>query len=241
MNTVKATRNPSQYQCDNISKDDQIVIIQRNPFYKWYRKYFMKDKIILNIKMNYSDREYKQAYQEDCYIITGAEIASIQNKYLDSICLKFYKTLPKLKIPVKLEYLEIGLKNTVLQFSDGNSYILDTFELKSYFDNLELRYNQYNTKKELENKLKFTNITGSYLIDKVKTKNIKEWLSTYCEVCGNPVIFRFYDNKVVIDNKCDCGNIDINETELSYNDMALWYHCLTNKVLKKKFEDFWRK
>ena len=58
-------------------------------------------------------------------------------------------------------------------------------------------------------------------------------------VCGEPVIFRFNDDKVVIENRCNCGVLKLNMSELTYDELAVWFTNQINPDIKRIYTDFW--
>ena len=116
-----ARQFPSQYDCDNMDKDDMIMIKSKNVLYKWYRKNFMKDKIILKLNPNQNNLEVNEAYQEDCTLFTGAEINCIKEYKQEIPCLlseTFFGQEFLTSDPIK--YMQIGLNNIVIKFSFTN-------------------------------------------------------------------------------------------------------------------------
>ena len=54
--------NPSQYDCDNSQKGDLILVKPRPLWYKWYRKNFQKDKIILKVRKDWNSEDHIDVY-----------------------------------------------------------------------------------------------------------------------------------------------------------------------------------
>lgn len=235
-----AQQFPSQYDCNNMDKDDMIMIKPKNSLYKWYRRNFLKNKIILKLNPNQNNLKVNEAYQEDCTLFTGAEINCIREYKQEIPCMlseTFFGQEFLTYDPIK--YMQVGLNNTVIKFSD-RTYIVPTETLRTNIANVYNAHNQYMYRKDLEKNLKYTKFTGAYIKDKVEKENIKEWTSSYCEVCGNPIIFKFNEDNVQLENNCTCGNIITENNKLTYNDFAFWYHSQMHKNIKKKFEDFWK-
>ena len=58
-----AQQFPSQYDCNNMNKDDMIMIKPKNSLYKWYRRNFLQNKIILKLNPNQNNLKVNEAYQ----------------------------------------------------------------------------------------------------------------------------------------------------------------------------------
>ena len=91
----------------------------------------------------------------------------------------------------------------------------------------------------IKESLKYSNIKGNTFKNIVKQDKIEEWIPSYCNICGKPVIFKFNDEKVVIDNQCNCGITKLKMNELSYDEFALWYLTQINDDIKKIYKKFW--
>lgn len=87
--------------------------------------------------------------------------------------------------------------------------------------------------------LKYQQYKGSTFKQKVLDKNITEWNTSYCSMCGKPLVFKFNEDDISVINKCSCGNIKCNYSKLTYDELAIWYTSQVNPVIKSLYKKFW--
>ena len=234
--------NPSQYDCDRMEPGDVVVIKSRSPLYKFIRKYFLKNKSEIRVRDGWTEPiKYKIEYQEDCTLMYAWDMACIK-QYSNCVpCVISKDPRAFSRRSVLLKNLTIGLSNIQIVFKDNQTLTLPTI----WFDQ-GIKYNE-NTLKNIKDDrmvqetLRFSNIKGQTFKNIVSRDEIKEWIPSYCNVCGKPVIFKFNEDpeKVVIDNQCDCGVTKLKMKKLSYDELALWYLTQINEDVKKIYKKFW--
>ena len=133
-----AINSPSQYECDNMKQGDLISVRQRNSLYKWYRKNFLKDKIILNIRKDWSSDERIKVYQEDCTLLFSWELlgkCEFKNEvpYFIGYNGKFIRRVKRLKI------LQFGSENINIVLNSGLSILINLQDIKEIFSKRDVR------------------------------------------------------------------------------------------------------
>lgn len=234
--------NPSQYDCDRMEIGDVVVIKSRSPLYKFIRKHFHKDKLKIKVRDGWTEPiKYRIEYQEDCTLMYAWDIACLK-KYENCVPCAISKDPKDIGRKVKLlKSLNIGLYNVQIVFQDNTTLTLPT----TWFDQ-GIKYNETTLRdikddRMLQETLRFSNIKGQTFKNIVLNDEIKEWIPSYCNICGKPVIFKFNEkpDKVVIDNQCSCGVTKLKMKELSYDEFSLWYLTQLNEDIKNIYKKFW--
>ena len=74
-----AIQQPSQFDCNNMSEGDLIVVRKRPYWYRWYREHFLHNKIKIKVRQDWSpNTKYNLYYQEDCTLLTIYDIKCLQ-------------------------------------------------------------------------------------------------------------------------------------------------------------------
>lgn len=232
--------NPSQYDCDNMEIGDVVFIKPRSFLYRFIRNHFYKDKLKIKVRDGWNEpTKYKIYYQEDCTLMYAWDIACM--KQYENCVPVIYSNSPKEQgyKSVILKSLNIGLYNIQMVFQNNKTMTIPTtwFDQGIKFDENTLR--SIKDDRMVKESLKYSNIKGNTFKNIVKQDKIGEWIPSYCNICGKPVIFKFNDDKVVIDNQCDCGITKLKMNELSYDEFALWYLTQINDDIKKIYKKFW--
>lgn len=235
-------KQPSQYQCDNMQPGDMIIVYNRSKLYKFIRKHFKKDMIQIKVKKSWDNSsEYNTYYQEDCVLLYEYELKCVQiydNKvpYMLSLAENDAGIYTKY-----LDKLKIGLQNIQLTLSSGITLTIPTQFFKQGIEQNERTFAALNDRDKILHNMKFIRYKGEYFRNYVKTNNITEFNSSYCPVCGKPVIFKFSKDKdvIIVDNRCDCGNTSVSTNEMSYEDLSLWYASVLNEYAIKRNKMFW--
>lgn len=234
--------NPSQYECDKMEQGDVIFVKDRGIFFKWYRKHFRKDAIKIKVRKDWIEpAKYVTYYQEDCTLMFSYEIQCIQSFENEVPCMVSLSPGSKGFKTERLKNLQIGLYNIQITFNNDITLTIPT----NFFD-IGIRNNQ-NRLKNIEDKriiqqaLKFQKYKAHHFKKAVEEKDIKEWVPSYCSICGSPVIFKFEEDKVVIDNKCTCKTLNLLMSEMTYDELAMWFANQINPVVIKEYEKFWFK
>ena len=234
--------NPSQYDCNRMEKGDIVVVKSRSPLYKFIRKHFWKDKLKIKVRDGWTEPvKYKIEYQEDCTLMYAWDVA----------CIKQYKNCVPCNIghrPKEIGYKSQILKNLIIGLYNIQIVLKDntTLTLPANWFDQGIKANENTLKnikdeRMLQETLRYSNIKGSTFKNIVKRDNIEEWIPSYCNICGKPIIFKFNKDldKVVIDNQCSCGITKLKTSELSYDELALWYLTQLNEDIIKIYKKFW--
>lgn len=231
--------SPSQYECDNSQKGDLVVIRNRPKLYKWFRKHFQKDKIILKIKKNWTSDEVVEAYQEDCTLIFSWEIQG-KSEFEDEI--PYYIGYNNRFVPYgkRLKKLQFGSENISIMLKSGFSILIPTSYIRTGLDKLEAARRGVDEDRQIEQALKFARYKGDFFERRSKELNIKEWTISYCIVCGNPVKIMFDEEKPRIDNTCTCGNMVVESEPITWNTVAFWFNSRTQQPVIDKYKEFWK-
>lgn len=234
--------NPSQYECDKMEKGDIVVIKSRSPLYKFIRNHFQKNKLKIKVRDGWTEpAKYRIEYQEDCTLMYSWDLACLK-QYKNCVPYVISKDPKDINRRAKLlKSLNIGLHNIQIVFKNNVTITIPTL----WFDQ-GIRFNE-NTLKNIKNErllqenLRFSNIKGKTFKNIVLKENIEEWIPSYCNICGKPVVFKFNKDpdKVVIDNQCSCGITKLRMNELSYDEFAIWYITQLNEDIKKIYKKFW--
>ena len=234
-------QNPSQFDCDNMTRGDIIFVRKRSFFYKLKRKLMNDNKIILKVRKNWSDNpEYTYYYQEDCTLIFEYEMKCTQKLEHKVPCIICYGERVK---PIKttvLKKVEVSLYNIQLQFKNGITLMIPLDEINNSIKKNENILKNTEDTRRVEQSVKFLRYKGKYFKDYVKVNNIETWNPQYCSICGKPVKFTFKEDVIIIENYCECGNMSMNLKTMSYDQLAIWYAAQLNNT-KKYYTEFWFK
>lgn len=231
---------PSQYQCDNMKQGDIIFVKHRNFLYKWFRKHFKKDKIIIRVRRDWQvPVKYVNYYQEDCTLLYEYELRAMKD-YIDEVpCRITLSEKGNANIVVRLKKVHIDSYNIMLTFNSG---ITLAFPLSFVEDAIRHNNNMIklvDDQRLIEERVKFLRHDGDSFKQKVNDRQIVEWQPSYCSVCGNPITFKFHDNEIEMENKCSCGCLVLNLPNMSYDQFAIWYASQVNDNVRKVYDKFW--
>ena len=234
--------SPSQYECDNMEQGDVVFVRSRSSLYKWYRKYFKTDAIKIKVRKDWTEpASYVTYYQEDCTLMFSYEIQCIQSFENEVPCMISLSPGDKGLKTFRLKNLQIGLYNTQITFNNDITFTIPT----NYFDigirNNQLKLKSIEDRRIIQQALKFRKYKAYHFQKAIDEKQIKEWIPSYCSVCGKPVIFNFDEEKVVIDNKCECNTLNLLMNEMSYDELAIWFANQINPAVIDRYEKFWFK
>lgn len=231
---------PSQYQCDKMERGDIVVVHNRSILYKFIRKYFKKDLPKIKVRKSWDNElDYNIYYQEDCVLLYEYEVKCIQIydkevPYMLSLAENdaglYTKYLNKLKI---------GLQNVQITLASDVTITIPTSYFKQGIEANERIFNSLEDRDKILKNIKFKRYNGDYFYRYVKQNNITEFEASYCPVCGNPVIFRFLEDVIIVDNDCNCGNTVTNMSQMSYEDLSMWYASVLNDSAIKRNTLFW--
>ena len=100
----------------------------------------------------------------------------------------------------------------------------------------------YDDSRKIKDAIRFQKYKGDYFKDYVSKNNISDWTPIYCSVCGKPVIFKFSEDSISIENECECESLKFPLKIITYDEFALWY---ANQVavpsIIKRYDSFWFK
>ena len=236
-----AIPQPSQYQVNNMQQGDIIYVKKQKLLYRIYRKLFL-NRPKIKVKKDWENcNEFITYYQEDCTLLYYYEVACVQHYDYEVPILVGIDEGKKTIVAQTLKSLQVGLYNAILNFSNGISITIpvDYFNDANRKNTMLLK--QINDKRMVDDLLKFRRYKGNYFRDYVKNNNIKKWKASYCSVCGKPVEFNFKKDIVQIDNKCVCGELQLDRTSFTYDELSIWYYNQTNPNVKKVYDEFWFK
>lgn len=230
---------PSQYDCDNAEKGDMVAIKPRPFLYKWYRKNFQKDKVILKIRKNWDSDERVEAYQEDCTLLFSWEIlgrCEFNNEVPYSIGInnKYFK---KRRI---LKSLQFGCENICMILDDGLSILIPTENFRRGIQKIDSIIKSVDINRQVQESLKFARYKGDFFKKRQQELNISEWNISYCSVCGKPVKIKFDNEEPRVDNTCECGNMLIESEPITWDMVAYWYNSQVIKPAMNKNKEFWK-
>lgn len=232
---------PSQYQIDNMEQGDIVFVRKPRLSYRLYRKFFLnKPKIKVRQYWNVPE-EYNIYYQEDCTLLYRFELKCVQkydNEVVAVIGINEGKKTLKTTI---LKELQVGLYNIMLVFDSGLTISIPTDQINDGARKNQRILKQDEDLRALTEVMKYQKHTGDYFKKYAQEHTISRWVPAYCSVCGNPVVFNFEENRVRIDNKCDCGEIKLEKKEFSYDEFSIWYYNQTSEIIKKRYNEFWFK
>lgn len=239
---IMAIPQPSQYQVDNMQQGDIVYVKKQNLLYRIYRKLFLHRPTI-KVRKDWSDdcTDYFLYYQEDCTLLYYYEVACVQ-QYENEVPVLIGTNEGKKTLSTQtLKSLQVGLYNAMLNFNNGITITIpvDYFNDANRKNTMLLK--QIDDSRIISDLLKFQRYKGNYFKKVVQDNNIKKWKASYCSVCGKPIEFIFKKDKVVIDNKCVCGEVILDKKEFSYDELAIWYYNQTNPIVKKVYDEFWFK
>lgn len=235
-------KQPSQYQVDNMRPGDMIYV-QKKPFlYRTYRKLFL-DLPKIKVKKYISDNcdEYEMHYQEDCTLLYEFEVKCVQT--YDNVVPCIISTDAG-KSPIKtaiLESLQVGIYNVMLTFKSGLTLTLPVDYFSNGIRKNQIQIKQIDDRRMIEDVLKFQRYKGNYFKKYVEEHHIDKWVAAYCSVCGNPVEFHFEGDMVIIDNKCDCGELKLEKSKFDYDEFSIWFYNQTSPIVRKRYDEFWLK
>lgn len=234
--------NPSQFECDKMEPGDVVFVRERGILYKWYRKHFKKDSLKIKVRKDWSEPiKYVIYYQEDCTLMFSYEIQCIQSFENEVPCMISSSPGGKSLKTERLKNLQIGLYNIQITFKNDLTLTIPTNFFDNGIKNNQLRLKNIEDRRIMQEALKFQRYKAEHFKKVIKDKNIEQWIPSYCSICGNPVIFKFEEDKVVIDNKCNCNTLNLILSEMTYDELAVWYANQINPNVKKEYENFWFK
>lgn len=232
--------NPSQYNCDQMQPGDVVYVHKRNFLYRWYRDLFLKDKIKIKVRKDWNSIEqYNIYYQEDCILLYAWEVQCVQVYNEEVLCSISLYPASKPLTQVCLKSLKIGLYNIQLIFNNNLTLTLPVNYFEYGIKNNENTLKKIQDDRIILESLKFQKYKGYHFKNVVNKKQLENWTASYCSVCGKPIIFHFKENKVEIENQCNCGTLKSIMPEMTYDELALWYSNQTNPNVKKIYEEFW--
>lgn len=234
---------PSQYDCDNMEMGDIVFVKSVSPIYGFIRKWFLKDKLKIRVKHDWSGSDtYDEYYQEDCVLIYAYEVACVQ-KYNDVLCNVSRSINARASKTIKLDTLQVGLYNVQIVIDKNNTLTIPTYYFHQAIDKNTETLKSYEDSRKVKEAIKFQKYKGDYFKKYVEHNNIDLWNAVYCSICGERVEFKFNSDSVQVLNYCKCGSLKFPLTNISYDEFSLWY---TNQVVAhpevaKYYGEFWFK
>lgn len=234
---------PSQYDCDNMENGDVVYVKTVNPIYKYIRKWFLKDKVKIRVRHNWSSNlRYDEYYQEDCVLVYAYEVACVQ-QYKSVPCTISKSINAKASRRLKLDLLQIDLYNVQIVIDKHTTLTLPTLYFQQSIDKNINTLKAYNDTRKIKEAIKFQKYKGDYFKKYVAKNNITLWNAVYCSICGEQVEFNFNSDGVKIVNCCKCGALKFPLTSITYDEFSLWYtnQVVTHPEVAKYYGDFWFK
>lgn len=233
---------PSQFQIDKMEQGDIIFVKKQKLLYRLYRKFFLNmPKVKVKKFWSASCDEYNTYYQEDCTLLYRFELQCVQ-KYNHEVAVIIGADDGKKVIKTSLlKELQVGLYNIMLSFDNGLCITVPLGPINDAIRKNQKLIQQDNDYRIIQEMMKYQTHKGDYFSKYAKEHKIDSWIPAYCSVCGEPAIFHFEDDKVIIENKCSCGEMKIEKTELNYDEFSIWYYNQTNDTIKKRYKEFWFK
>ena len=233
-----AIQQPSQYQCDNMKPGDIVFVRNRNIIYKYIRQHFMKNKIKINVRQDFSDNaEIKTYYQEDCTLLYKYEVQCVQ-KIDDRLpCMIMYKGTSL--ITCALSGISVSLENIQLHFENGFGFTFPIKDVINSIDRNKIKLKQLHEQEQSIEQIKLNKFKTNYFKQYVKDNKIKKWKAEYCNDCEKPITCKFYSNNIKIINNCECGNLKNEVNSMDYDLFSKWYNMQSNEYVKKQYDKFW--
>lgn len=231
--------NPSQYDCDNSQQGDMIVIKPRPAFYKWYRSKFLKDKIKLKVRKDWNTDDRIEVYQEDCTLLFSWEIQGT-SEYKDEVPYYIGYNSRFLKYGRRLKLIQFGSENVNIVLKHGLSILIPTCYVRNGLDKLENTRKNIDTKRQIQQALKFTRYNGEFFQKRCNELDIKNWSVTYCPICGNSVNIEFDKEEPYINNTCKCGNMLTDSESITWDMVAYIFNSQTQEIIANKYKEFWK-
>ena len=232
--------NPNQYDCDSMEQGDMIWVRPRSFLYKIYRNLFKKNLLKIKVKESFDSNIIKEFYQEDCILMYAWDLLCIQSlkntvPYTISNDAKFVKYTTKVipEVIVGLSSIQFKFKRltfTIPLYYIDNAIKSNNFKLKTIKDTRMIR--------TLSEDLKYK---ADYYKNKVVKDNIKEWITGYCNICGEPLKLVFNENDIDVISLCNCGQNKTLINKMSYDELATYIGCELNECAQKVFWNFWFK
>lgn len=234
-----AISNPSQYECDNAQKGDLVFIRKRSSIYKWYRKWFLKDKIKINIRKDWETEERVTVYQEDCTLLFSWEIQG-KSEYLDEVPYYIGFKTNFIKSGNLLKKLQFGSENICIVLKSGFSILIPTSAIRNGLNKMDNVRKDIDENRQIQQALKFARYKGDFFKKRCKELELTEWTISYCIVCGNSVKIKFDKEEPYIENCCDCGNMMVKSEPITWDTVAFWYNSRTQQPVIDKYKEFWK-
>lgn len=231
---------PNQLQCDNMKPGDVVFVKQRSWLYKFIRKYIFKRLPNLRVRASWEEPiKYVEYYQEDCVLLYLYETRCVQEYNNEVPCLISLKEGSQIIKTFPIKKLQVGLYNIQLIL---NKWLTLTIPLQ-YIDNAirknEKLLQELEDSRKVQELLKFQRYKGNYFKKVVEDKKLEEWVPLHCSICGAPIAFKFNEDKILVDNNCVCGCTVTGAKEISYDELAVWYHSQLNPNIKNIYKEFW--
>lgn len=229
--------NPQQRDYDKLSKRDMVFIRKRGILYTWFRHVFLnKPKITI---MNPDTHRKELVYSEDCTILYELDMAYYSS--LNNVDARYkIRFIDKNFAATKLAQMYVTGNSLGLQFKHGVEIAVPLNAVKNLINTQASQVNFVQQNQLLDDCKKFSKYTEQYFKNKLKQKNINEWVYTYCNICGKPIKFIFNDNNIDIHSECECGCTKLNENQISYSQFCDWFNCQTNTNVKLFYKQFWK-
>lgn len=213
---------PSQYDCDNMENGDIVYVREVGWFYKIIRDRFLKDKIKIRVRLGWTEPvKYKECYQEDCTLIYAYELACVQ-KYENKVPCMFSRRLGRM--PSKtffLPLMQVTLYDLQIMLDDYHILTIPISDVKRAIDDNQRTLKLYDDSRKIKDAIRFQKYKGDYFKDYVSKNNISDWTPIYCSVCGKPVIFKFSEDSISIENECECESLKFPLKIITYDEFAL--------------------
>ena len=232
---------PSQYDCDNMEIGDVVFVKPTGIIYNFIRKHFKKDLIKIKIRDGWEEPiVYKEYYQEDCTLIHSYELECVQ-KFENQVPCTYSKDVgSKIRKTSFLPLLQVGLYNIQLKLNRNLTITIPTSFIHKALEENQKLLKSYDDKRKVQDAIRFQKFKGNYFRDYVHKNDIVEWVPVYCSVCGKPVVFKFSDDIINIDNKCECNSLNFPLSEISYDEFALWYaNQIVTPSIINRYNSFW--
>lgn len=234
-----AIHNPSQYDCDNMEPGDIVYVCERSWLYNLIRKLFYKDKLKLKIKLDLNKDEYKVYYQEDCTILSEYDLKCVQT-YENEVPFAISTSPSKHSIYFNtLKTFKMGLLNTQLIFNNDITITIPTNIFENAIKSNEHIIRNIDTTRMVRDNLRFATIKSDTLRTQITKKHLRKYKAAFCPVCGKPLVFTFKKDKVDIKNTCECGDLSVSRSTMSYDELALWYNSATSRSEQQRNKEYW--
>jgi len=141
----------------------------------------------------------------------------------------------------KLPKVTVTLYSINITFKNGNILSIPINKIQNSINKNTLIFNTIDKQQIIKDEIKYIRYKGDWYKNAVSQYNIKSWTPSYCYLCGKPLVYTFTNNGIDVINKCDCGFNKVEQSTITYDELALWCDSQTNKSIINQYNKFWHR